>query len=41
LWYTNGKKFKKGFVGDDAKVKRMYYNVKLGKKYLDKQLLSN
>lgn len=41
LWYTNGKKFKKGFVGDDAKINRMYYNVKLGKKYLDRQLLSN
>jgi len=41
LWYTNGKQYKKGFVGDNTKIKRMYYNVKLGKKYLDKQLLTD
>lgn len=41
LWYTNGKKFKTGIVGDDTKIRRMFYNVKIGKKYLDKQLLSN
>lgn len=41
LWYTNGKKYKKGFVGDGTIIKRMFYNVKIGKKYLDKQLLTN
>lgn len=41
LWYTNGKKYKKGILGDDTKVKRMFYNVKVGKKYLDKQLLTD
>jgi len=41
LWYTNGKQFKTGVVGDGTKISRMFYNVKLGKKYLDRQLLSN
>lgn len=41
IWYTNGKKYKKGLVGDNTKIKRMFYNVKIGKKYLDKQLLSD
>lgn len=41
LWHTNGKKYKKGFVGDNVTIKRMFYNVKIGKKYMDKQLLSD
>lgn len=41
IWHTNGKKYKTGVVGDSMVVKRMFYNIKIGKKYLDKQLLTD
>lgn len=41
LWHTNGRKYKSGTIGDGTVVKRMFYTVKIGKKYLDKQLLSD
>ncbi len=41
LWHTNGKKYATGMVGDDTVVKRMFYNIRLGKKYLDKQIFTD
>jgi len=41
IWHTNGKKYTSGVVGDGMVVKRMFYNIKIGKKYMDKQLLTD
>ena len=41
IWYTNGTLCKKGVVGDGAKIKRMHYNIKLGKRFMDKQFFTD
>ena len=41
IWYTNGTLYKKGVVGDGAMIKRMHYNIKLGKRFMDKQFFTD
>lgn len=41
IWDVSGKKIMKGYVGDNATIKRMFYTIKIGNKYMDKQLLTD
>ncbi len=41
IWYTSGKEYLKGRVGDGQLIRRMYYTVKLGKRFLDKQFFTD
>ncbi|WP_010523264.1 hypothetical protein [Aquimarina agarivorans] len=41
IWYLSGKEFLKGYVGDGQLIRRMYYTVKLGNRFLDKQLFTD